>query len=843
MADNITGFRVDANINPFEESMRRMVDAARKGQAGVGSSFSDLSQGLFTLKGALLAIPALMTGGLVGSIIQSADAMDELSEKTGVSVKSLAGLQYAAKMGGASSESLTVGLRTLSKSLSEVGQGNKDLTRLFDQLGVKATDASGQLRKADDVLLDLADVFPRLQDADRIAVAMQLLGKAGMDMVPMLSGGREGLESMVKEGQRLNPITEDLAKKAGLFNDNLDKIGMTIRASLMPAVSDLLPVVNKLSEEMLLGTKVFGGFWGTVRGIGPINGFRDTTEQVKAFSEEVADLEASLKRYQAAGSDTSGLSQALTMARQRLQYFKELQALENNRIADASSKDPSNYGNEARGRGMPARKPDPLKIGGEKDKAAKEPSQMPIYEAELAKKIELFEKAAQAEGTLRQFSKAEEAAYWQEVSNRAGISAEDKARAEKKWRDLERGLRTESFAVEMADLDQRKQAAQNNFAQRIALAEQAHAKTVAMYGAESKEAAAAYGKVLEEKRKQVQQQAQLANIEAQMRRDKALADIEADRQDADHMLAMGLITKEQLLQQQILFEERMHAVKLQALKDSLSLMVESDDPVKYAEVKEKILQAEQQYQLKLKGLKNQLNAQQASPEFNIFGNMQTAFGEAITGMLTRAQTLREGMASIFKSISTAFLQEMVTKPLAMVAARVIRESALYKLLAGAAISNQQLASGTTTALVAGEQAPKLAAIAPVAAAKSAESQANIPYVGPILAAAAFAAMMSMVLGGGKGGGGTTTTRIPSASGGFDIPRGLNPMTQLHEQEMVLPAHIANPLRESLAQGSQTTGQGGDGAPVVIHTTGGDFVHKRDLAKLLTTMKRDYRFQT
>ena len=103
-------------------------------------------------------------------------------------------------------------------------------------------------------------------------------------------------------------------------------------------------------------------------------------------------------------------------------------------------------------------------------------------------------------------------------------------------------------------------------------------------------------------------------------------------------------------------------------------------------------------------------------------------------------------------------------------------------------------------------------------------------------------MMSFVMGmGGKGGTtSTTTTRIPSASGGFDIPKGLNPMTQLHEQEMVLPAHIANPLRDQLAQGP-AAGQGGDGGTVVINATGGDFIHKRDLVKVLTQMKRDFRF--
>jgi hypothetical protein len=482
----------------------------------------------------------------------------------------------------------------------------------------------------------------------------------------------------------------------------------------------------------------------------------------------------------------------------------------------------------------------------DKDKAAKEQSQMPIYEAELAQKIALFEKAAQAEGTLRQYSKAEEAAYWKDVSTRAGVSAEDKARAEKKWRDLERGLRTESFAVEMADLEQRKQAAQNNYAERITLAQQAHAKTVAMYGADSKEAAAAMGKVLEEKRKQVQQLQQLDDIGFQRKRDKALADVEFDRQDAEHKLAMGLTTQEQLLVQQAQFEERMHAIKLQYLQQALLAVDPQKDPVKKAEIDAQIEQLELQHQLRLKGIKGQIAATQAGPELNMFKTMESSFESAITGMLNRAQTLREGMSAIFKSMFGVFLQEIVTKPLAMMAVRVIRESALYKVLSGAAISNQAAASGAVESIKAAEGTAVVGVNATEAASGAAAAVAPTPFVGPGLAIAAAAAMLAFVLGmGSKGGGGssttTTTTRIPSASRGFDIPRGLNPLTQLHEQEMVLPAHLANPLRDSLAQGGPA-GQGGDGGTVVIHTTGGDFIHKRDLAKLLTTMKRDYRLQ-
>ena len=42
--------------------------------------------------------------------------------------------------------------------------------------------------------------------------------------------------------------------------------------------------------------------------------------------------------------------------------------------------------------------------------------------------------------------------------------------------------------------------------------------------------------------------------------------------------------------------------------------------------------------------------------------------------------------------------------------------------------------------------------------------------------------------------------IPAAAKGFDIPFGSNPLTQLHQREMVLPADIAEPMRDGLAGG-------------------------------------------
>jgi hypothetical protein len=50
--------------------------------------------------------------------------------------------------------------------------------------------------------------------------------------------------------------------------------------------------------------------------------------------------------------------------------------------------------------------------------------------------------------------------------------------------------------------------------------------------------------------------------------------------------------------------------------------------------------------------------------------------------------------------------------------------------------------------------------------------------------------------------------LASAAQGFDVPVGVNPLTRLHAQEMVLPARLANPMRDMLASREPWGGGGG-----------------------------------
>lgn len=72
-------------------------------------------------------------------------------------------------------------------------------------------------------------------------------------------------------------------------------------------------------------------------------------------------------------------------------------------------------------------------------------------------------------------------------------------------------------------------------------------------------------------------------------------------------------------------------------------------------------------------------------------------------------------------------------------------------------------------------------------------------------------------GGGASAGGFSGASY-SAAGGFDIPSGVNPVTQLHEKEMVLPSQYAEVIRGMAANGNQPAGAGPMNLTIVNNTS-------------------------
>ena len=212
--------------------------------SGVAQRMRDSFSGLWATLGATVSVAGL--GAFVKASINAMDQLDELSQRYGISVKELSGLQLAFKQSGIEQDAMASSMGKLQRAMAD---GNRGLAAI----GVGTRNADGSLRGTSAVLLDVADKFAGLQDgAGKTALAVEIFGKSGADMVPLLNSGSDGIKDMISTAERLGLVLEDeVAAKAGNFNDTLELLGMGAQGVGRGIAARLLPTLQSLAENFL----------------------------------------------------------------------------------------------------------------------------------------------------------------------------------------------------------------------------------------------------------------------------------------------------------------------------------------------------------------------------------------------------------------------------------------------------------------------------------------------------------------------------------------------------------------------------------------------------------------
>lgn len=193
---------------------------------------------------------AVVTGfaALAKSALNAADEMGDTAQKVGLTTESMSELAYAAKMNGAPLEQLKSGLLKLNQSMVAAQDDTTKQAAAFKYLGVNVKDASGKLKSSDAVFKEIAQAVSQLPDGvNKSAVAMDIFGKSGAELIPMLNSGQEGLKGLAEEAAKLGVVfSQDLAEAAGQFNDSLDKLGTAGTGVGAIIAKEMLPVLNNL---------------------------------------------------------------------------------------------------------------------------------------------------------------------------------------------------------------------------------------------------------------------------------------------------------------------------------------------------------------------------------------------------------------------------------------------------------------------------------------------------------------------------------------------------------------------------------------------------------------------
>ncbi|NQT14694.1 MAG: hypothetical protein HQ582_18195 [Planctomycetes bacterium] len=163
------------------------------------------------------------------------DSLDKMSARTGMAVEELARLQHAADLSGTSIQAVEKGVKRMASSIFDADQGLAESVRSMDELGVSASELVGQ--SPSEQFRILTEALAGVTDASkRAALAQDVFGRAGTQILPMLRNGAAGLKAMKAEADRLGlVITADQATEAARFKDELSRVRGALKGLLLAA--------------------------------------------------------------------------------------------------------------------------------------------------------------------------------------------------------------------------------------------------------------------------------------------------------------------------------------------------------------------------------------------------------------------------------------------------------------------------------------------------------------------------------------------------------------------------------------------------------------------------------
>jgi len=185
--------------------------------------------------------------------------VDRMAKTTGMAAEEIQKLGYAALQEHTSMDTLEKSVAILSKNMLEASEGAAEYKDAFDAMGIAVTDANGQLKNTGDVLMEMADYMQQeTDDTKKAALAKQLLGRSGAEMVPFLEQGSAAIKEMGEEAERLGIVlTQDNIVAFKQYQDSVDRMKQSFAGIKMQVATSVLPAFQGITDAV---TEMFVGF-------------------------------------------------------------------------------------------------------------------------------------------------------------------------------------------------------------------------------------------------------------------------------------------------------------------------------------------------------------------------------------------------------------------------------------------------------------------------------------------------------------------------------------------------------------------------------------------------------
>lgn len=220
----------------LKDELSSKLDTVNKNVDKTGSAFSGMGKmlvGAFSVAAVTSAVKSYMdfTGTLT-----------DMSAKTGIGVEALQRLKFAAEQNGGSLDQVT---RSVTKLGIKLAGGDNTAAGALDALGLSFDNIRSMA--PDKAFTTIADAIAKVPDPmDRSKLAMDLFGKSGAELLPMMQGN---LSETAKEADRLGIVMGKDAVAAGdKFGDSLDALLLVGQSMIGQVLGPMIPALTTVVQ-------------------------------------------------------------------------------------------------------------------------------------------------------------------------------------------------------------------------------------------------------------------------------------------------------------------------------------------------------------------------------------------------------------------------------------------------------------------------------------------------------------------------------------------------------------------------------------------------------------------
>lgn len=773
MSDNEVNVRVTANTGELASGMGKAATATEQTSQRMRDAMQQVRDKFQSIGPIVAGAITAVAGAMALAVKSSVNFQDEMSKGAQRAGVTTEAFSELAYVAKLADVEVGEMARTFAKLATTLEAAKAGQKDAVELLSRLKIDPS-KLKDGDELLMALADRFAAMADgATKTAMAVEVFGeRIGPKLIPFLNAGRAGIEGLREEARQL---------------------GVTVSTETGKAAEEFNDTLTTLQQRVAgLKLGLASQLLPTLQSVA--NGLRDVDRDGKAVAAVGGAMRTVFQALAVLGANVSFVLQGIG---------REVGAIAAQAVALATGNlSGFNAISEA------------VKADG---KRARE-------------ELDLFERSVLGLGGpgTRQ---AEDRGFTPESGKSAGFVPRPKPgpaadKAPSIMPTLEAGLDAERAAAAERDaLRGLSKRAEMEYWQGI----------LAVQTLSAQDSLAVGRKVLQARTQLVQQEAREAkqvsatNLDAW--RESKLSEIDIEADAARTRVALGQSTTSELLAEEAAFEERRFVIRMAALRSVMATVDPARDPVQLAETLAKIQALEQAHQQRMAEIRGQSAVQSAAEVgaawSEVSARVSSLWDQGFQAMMNSTLTWKGALNAVGAEVAGYF--STATKRMVMEWAFGEKaKTGATTLGAVQRVAVESWAAVKSVTLWAWAAVKNIMANAWAAMAAAWQAMVGIPYVGPFLAVAAAGAAFAGVS--------ALAGKVHSARGGFDIPAGVNPMTQLHEREMVLPATQADVIRDMASNGGSSGGE-----PIHIHGTPDDSIKLKDLGRVLKRMNRHFEF--